>query len=178
MIWAVIQAKRFRESEAKVEILRRGFRVFLPMIQINKRIGAKIEQVLVPRIAPFLFAEFDPREDDWESLSFSDGKVALRSIVKVWCNAKGEPRPVPIKAIQLMQDYAPQPEKPDEPIVYTEGQAVNVYLAAGRPQPGIFMGYDRGKLKVEVWILGREHVIPVPENAIEPMANSLTNEEV
>jgi hypothetical protein len=171
--WHVVQYERASELKAAIEIVRRGFPVYLPTITKTRHHNHRLEEVTVPRFPPYLFTQFDAERDSWGTLLSTEAKRA--GIVKVLCkviNDRPYPIPVPDKAIAAVRAYMPSPEVTNMPRVYRIGEPVTVYIA-GTPFPGIFMGYERKRAMVKTWLFGRENVHEVSEKALEPDAEAM-----
>lgn len=171
--WYVIQIKRAHDRSAAAEVVARGYPTYLAMTTKRRHHNHRIETVLVPRFHPYLFARFDIQRDAWPDLMHDDaGKRA--GIVKVLADIDGKPVPVPDRAMEAIWKYIPRPDVARLPQVYTSGEPVKVYQG-GVPIHAVFVGYERGRAMVRLWIFGRETLSVVETGTLEPYLDNEDN---
>jgi len=61
--WYAVQTKPRRESDAETNLLRQGFEVYLPRIQVSRRRRGKLQPVVEPLFPRYLFVHVDPNEE-------------------------------------------------------------------------------------------------------------------
>lgn len=167
--WFVAQSVRNREIAAAVSAVAHGFEAYLPIIQRYRRIGRQLVEMSVPRFGTYLFVRFDRVDDPWPNLCREHGPNRAY-FTNVLCNIDGLPSPVPDKAMEAIRAYQPAIiAKPNEPIVYREGQRVT-WLKAGVRREAVFVEYFGGnRQKVRTWIFGSERIVEVTEAELEPL---------
>lgn len=170
--WYVIQVKRDKEPKAMVEIVRRGFDAFCPMMQKSRKNGRSVETVTVPRFPPYLFARFNASVDPWGLLCHDDGKRA--GIVRVLCNAYGIPIAVPDRAMDAMRAYNPPPSDVVTSITFQTGQPVTVYRG-GVAMQAVFVKYEgKRRAKIKVWLFGEATETEIDPRELHPQHERLT----
>jgi transcriptional antiterminator RfaH len=98
--WFAVHCLPHRESGAQRQLENQGFRTFLPRGVKTRRHARKVETVLVPFFARYLFVQLDLDRHRWRSVN---GTFGVASMVMM----ADRPRPVPhgiVEALIAMAD--------------------------------------------------------------------------
>jgi transcriptional antiterminator RfaH len=98
--WYAVHCLPHRESGAQQQLENQGFRTFLPRCLKTRSHARKVETVLVPFFARYLFVQFNPDRDRWRSVN---GTFGVASMVMM----ADRPQPVPhgvVEALIAMAD--------------------------------------------------------------------------
>lgn len=164
--WHCFQIQRGREQSAAREIGAFGFEVCEPMMPAKVVRRGHLVDTTVPRFPGYMLAAFDRDLPGWQNLLRPMAKRA--GIVKVMCDSDWRPIIVPDEAMEAVRAYRPQVLTPTVPYRFTPGEPAN-YTSAGRTRQVVFVGYDRNRLLVRMWILGAERVTEVAAASLEPV---------
>lgn len=161
--WYVVQAKPGQERLAEGNLLRQGYRAYLPRLKSWRKAGGGRRIALsVPLFPGYLFVELDITREAWRSINGTIGAVGLVSF---------GPRPAPlpegvieeIKAREgedgLVHDDALSRFKPGDRVAVADGPLAET--------DGLFQATD-GKRRVVVLmrLLGREVPVRLREDQV------------
>lgn len=88
MNWYILQLKPNSYNIARINLNRQEFNVFLPMLNVTRRVARKYVERTEPLFPGYMFIEFDIREDLWRKVSSTLGVARIVSLA-------GKPTPVP-----------------------------------------------------------------------------------
>ena len=104
-IWVLIYTKAKQERKANENLLKQGFKTFLPLIAASNK-NSEFKS-LVPLFPRYLFAQLNLSLDNWTSIKSSYGVSHIVMFGETFT-------PIPDRIIQLIQD------KLDEGSIYKE----------------------------------------------------------
>lgn len=141
---------------------------YCPMMPITRKMGRRLQDMDVPRFAPYFFVRFG-RFDDWPALRHHRNFIS-RILCTNHVDANGftwsSPTPVPDEAIEAIRSYTFDPPKADLPIVYQPGQKVT-WTMSGTSRDAVFVGYVGNRTMVRTWIFGAERICEVRVSDLE-----------
>ncbi|MBN2751152.1 MAG: hypothetical protein JXQ84_00435 [Rhodospirillaceae bacterium] len=73
MAWCVVSTLPNQESRAEKNLLRQGFRAWLPLLKRERRHARRIDVVEAPFFPGYLFVELDLDRDAWSSINGTYG---------------------------------------------------------------------------------------------------------
>ncbi len=85
--WYVVSTLPNQEVRAQTNLVRQGFRPWLPMMKRSRRHARKLDTVQVPLFAGYLFVELDVERERWSPIN---GTFGVRKLL-----SQGD-RPVPV----------------------------------------------------------------------------------
>jgi transcriptional antiterminator RfaH len=162
--WYVIHTKPRREKEARENLERQGYEIYLPQIRIRKFIRRKWQYVIEPLFPRYLFAHLDLEETNTAPIRSTKG---VNQLVKFGDRAV----PVPNEFIAYLQRTADTETGLHQFVDATikPGEKIAIVSGALQGMEGVFeqeSGEDRVMVLVEV--LGRLSRIAVPRQNIAP----------
>ena len=96
-IWFLLQFKPNSHRLAERNLMRQGFKIFLPMQEVTKRKSTRFLNDLRPLFPGYMFVAFDPKSAPWRKIN---GTIGVSKLVSF----DGQPKPVPIDLVSgLMQ---------------------------------------------------------------------------
>lgn len=127
--WYLVYAKPRQEQAAQENLVRQGYRTYLPLLRVpRRRLGRRVIRVeaMFPR---YLFIHLDTVTDNWAPIRST---VGVSKLVRFG----GEPAPVPDKLIEALRARENKQGVQDVPLhSYQRGQKVRI-------EEGPFMGYE------------------------------------
>ena len=158
--WFAIQSERREERLALREIACRGFETFLPLDE--RTLDPK------PLFPSYLFAFFDPSQDQWQSL------IAKARGVRCLLGLE-RPTPLPVGCVEELQGRAlagefAQREPFAAPIEYAPGDLVRVTEGPWWSHSGLVEKSDRERVWILLRIFNRIEPVPVKRKHIERAA--------
>jgi len=160
--WYVVNTLPHQEARAETNLLRQGYRAWLPSIKRSRRHARRILTILAPLFPGYLFVELDLEQDSWSPIN---GTFGVRRLL---CH-DNRPALVPADLMQSLRQaeedgVMPPPEsglKPGQrvrliagPFVYHIGTLV--HIAAGE------------RVALLLRILGQEISTVVPKRMVAP----------
>lgn len=120
--WFLAQFKPNNHNIAERNLMRQGFRTFLPMQEETKRARGKFVTQMRPLFPGYLFVALDMLRGGWRAVNSTYGITRLVSLGK-------EPKPVPLDLVsQLMlrcnregRRLQPKMLKPGDEVLLTKG---------------------------------------------------------
>jgi transcriptional antiterminator RfaH len=73
MVWCVVNSLPHQEARAKANLVRQGYRAWLPTIRRSRRHARRIETVLAPLFPGYLFVDLDPTQQIWSPINGTGG---------------------------------------------------------------------------------------------------------
>ena len=96
-IWFLLQFKPNSHRLAERNLMRQGFKTFLPMQEVTKRKSTRFLNDIRPLFPGYMFVAFDPKSAPWRKINATIGISKLVSF-------DGQPKPVPFDLVSgLMQ---------------------------------------------------------------------------
>ena len=96
-IWFLLQFKPNSHRLAERNLMRQGFKTFLPMQEVTRRKSTRFVNDLRPLFPGYMFVAFDPKSAPWRKIN---GTIGVSKLVSF----DGQPKPVPIDLVSgLMQ---------------------------------------------------------------------------
>ena len=127
--WYLVYAKPRQEQAAQENLVRQGYRTYLPLLRVpRRRLGRRVIRVeaMFPR---YLFIHLDTVTDNWAPIRST---VGVSKLVRFG----GEPAPVPDNLIEALRARENKQGVQDVPLhSYQRGQKVRI-------EEGPFMGYE------------------------------------
>jgi transcriptional antiterminator RfaH len=127
--WYLVYAKPRQEQTAQENLVRQGYRTYLPLLRVpRRRLGRRVIRVeaMFPR---YLFIHLDTVTDNWAPIRST---VGVSKLVRFG----GEPAPVPDMLIEALRARENKEGVQDVPLhSYQHGQKVRI-------EEGPFMGYE------------------------------------
>ena len=99
--WFAVHCLPHREAGAQHQLENQGFRTFLPRGIKTRRHARKVETILVPFFARYLFVQMDPARDRWRSVN---GTFGVASMVMMADRPQSVPRGVVETLIAMADD--------------------------------------------------------------------------
>jgi transcriptional antiterminator RfaH len=75
--WYAVQAKPGQERLAETNLLRQGYRCYLPRLKARRRIGGRSIDTAVPLFPGYLFVALDVEREAWRSINGTLGAVGI-----------------------------------------------------------------------------------------------------
>ncbi|MEQ8605005.1 MAG: transcription termination/antitermination NusG family protein [Marivibrio sp.] len=157
--WYVVQAKPGQERTAEANLLRQGYRAYLPRLKSRRKAGGgRWITVPVPLFPGYLFVELDVTRQAWRSINGTIGAIGLVSF---------GPRPSPlpdgvIEGVRAREgaDGLVELDAGDAAARYKPGDRVAIADGPLAEADGLFQAADgRKRVVVLMRLLGRE--VPV-----------------
>lgn len=96
-IWFLLQFKPNSHRLAECNLMRQGFKTFLPMQEVTRRKSTRFVDQLRPLFPGYMFIAFDQKSAPWRKINATIGVSKLVSF-------DGQPKPVPLDLVSgLMQ---------------------------------------------------------------------------
>lgn len=164
--WYVVRTHPRAERTALQNLMRQGYRAYLPVYGKRRRHARREEIVRAPLFPRYLFVAFDAAHARWRAILSTIGICQL-----IACGDR--PLPVPegiVEEIRAREDehgmVALEPESP-----FTPGDVVQITRGPMSDQVGLFDGLtDDQRVCVLLDILGRQVRIALPDGAVAAYA--------
>lgn len=96
-IWFLLQFKPNSHRLAERNLIRQGFKIFLPMQEVTRRKSTRFVNDLRPLFPGYMFVAFEPKSAPWRKIN---GTIGVSKLVSF----DGQPKPVPLDLVSgLMQ---------------------------------------------------------------------------
>ena len=96
-IWFLLQFKPNSHRLAERNLMRQGFKTFLPMQEVTRRKSTRFVNDLRPLFPGYMFVAFEPKFASWRKIN---GTIGVSKLVSF----DGQPKPVPLDLVSgLMQ---------------------------------------------------------------------------
>jgi hypothetical protein len=143
-----------------------GFLTFCPVEPLPTVGREAMETKAVLRYAPYMFVSW-PIGAAWGALASDEAKRA--GINGVLVDFQGNPRPISETVIEKMRSYSASDLMPVnlDARTFRPGQPILAYLVPGHPQPAVFLGYEKGRATVSIFLMNAWRDQPIPIDAIE-----------
>ena len=73
MVWCVVNSLPHQEARAEANLVRQGYRAWLPTFRRSRRHARRIETVLAPLFPGYLFVELEPTQQIWSPINGTTG---------------------------------------------------------------------------------------------------------
>ena len=114
--WYLLQAKPRQETKAQAELMKQGYQVFLPMIQVEKLSQGKRVLRSEPLFSRYLFIQLNQSTDNWSPIRSTRG-------VSQWVRLGGGPACLTDEQLSLMKETLQ--DKPSKPL-FQKGASLEV----------------------------------------------------
>jgi len=118
--WCIVNTLPKQEGRARDNLLRQGYRAWLPMLGVTRRHARRVETVRTPLFPGYLFVELDPSAQPWRSIN---GTYGVRRLLCQHDRPASVPRPF-ISALRASCDADGAVAMPEPAL--TPGQLVRV----------------------------------------------------
>jgi len=98
--WYLIYSKSRQEISAKENLIRQGYKVYLPMVRARRRRNNCIVEIIEPMFPRYLFISLNKESDNWAPINST---IGVSSMVKFGGQAASVPDSL-IDAIKLHKD--------------------------------------------------------------------------
>lgn len=71
--WSVVHTRPHQEARAETNLVRQGYKAWLPYIERSRRKGQKFLKTLEPMFPGYLFVELDPDKNTWSTINNTYG---------------------------------------------------------------------------------------------------------
>ena len=95
--WYLLQAKPRQETKAQAELMKQGYEVFLPMIQVEKLSQGKRVLRSEPLFSRYLFVQLNQSTDNWSPIRSTRG-------VSQWVRLGGGPAYLSDEQLSAMKE--------------------------------------------------------------------------
>ena len=75
--WYVVHTRPHQEQRAEVNLVRQGYRVWLPVMERSRRRAKRFESGYAPLFPGYLFVEFDIGREPWRAINGTFGVKRL-----------------------------------------------------------------------------------------------------
>ena len=160
--WFAVQCLPHRESGAERQLQNQGFRTFLPRGIKTRCHARKVETVLTPFFARYLFVQLDTDRDRWRSVN---GTFGVASMVMM----ADRPRPVPHGVVEALIAMADDRGvlRFDESCEFRIGQKIRVLAGPFAEQVGrLARGAENDRVCLLLDIMGGQVMVEVPREAL------------
>lgn len=160
-VWCVVNTHPNQESRAETNLLRQGFRAWLPAINRTRRHARRVDTVRAPLFPGYLFVNLDLAAGGWSVINHSFGVKRLLADAVA-------PKPLPAAFIDALRsrlgadgvvDLAPDGLAPGEVVRIGEGPFEGRLAIVSALRPG-----DRVRLLLDV--LGGRVSAEAPRRAL------------
>lgn len=159
--WFLIYTKPKQEKVAETNLVRQGYRVYLPYVQLSKRRQGGYQMISEPMFPPYLFIYLNPISDNWAPIRSTKGVTSL-------VRFGGMPAKVPTPLIEfLMKNQENKPSS--EPTVpeFKQGESIQILDGVMAGYQGLFEAKSGTKrVTVLLDIVGKAMKVEVPIDAI------------
>lgn len=150
---------------AEQELLQQRYDVFNPKVRVERKIGRKAVERIVPYLPGFIFIRFDVDADYWQPIRYTKG------IKDFMFSSPGRPAPVRNGAIDIIrsmcdEDSCVPAPKADE-FLFKVGDSVKVVEGPFAGFPGRVDALTAKRVQVFVSIFARETLVTLEHSAIE-----------
>ena len=162
--WFVVNTLPHQETRAVTNLLRQGYRAWLPSTKRSRRHARRIMTMLAPLFPGYLFVELDLEREPWSPIN---GTFGVRRLL---CH-DNRPAPVPahfVKSLrQAEQDGVVAPPEAD----LQPGQRVRLVAGPFVDQVGTLVHLAaRERVALLLRVLGQEISTVVPRHMVAPAA--------
>ncbi|MBT5194920.1 MAG: transcriptional activator RfaH [Rhodospirillaceae bacterium] len=160
--WYAVYTQTRMEKWARSNLWERGFEVYLPQYQKQRRHARKTDWVSTPLFPRYLFVAIDPAVPGRRSINSAPGVVSLVSFGERPSTVSDDV----IQAIRMREDDAGHVKLVD-PNALTPGDQVRLHSGAMADHIGLFERRgDADRVVILLNLLGREVRVKVPANSI------------
>ncbi len=96
MVWCVVNTLPHQEARAEANLIRQGYRAWLPTLKRSRRHARRIDTVLAPLFPAYLFVELDLTKQIWSPINGTSG------VRRLLCDNK-RPSRVPHSFIEALR---------------------------------------------------------------------------
>jgi len=169
--WYIVQTKAGKEISASVEIVNKGFQVFVPLRPATITRNRRRVDTVRPLFPRYIFTAFVEKEKTYGVIRYA------RGVSHLLCDTDGVPQPVPDRVVASVR-------KREQTLSamagrfktgYQPGDEVKISVGPYADFIGKYLGEDRGKISVIILLFNRPMMVEVPIDAIPLCENSLDN---
>ena len=165
--WYAVHTQPRGETQARFNLLRQGFEVYLPCYLKRRRHARRTDWVTTPLFPRYLFVRMDLGATRWRAIQSTFG------VSHLVCNGEA-PAALPdgiVEEIREREDDRGMVVLAAEPPPFAKGEAVRVTAGALAEQVGWFEGVtDDERVILLLRLLGREIRVRVPRDAVAAFA--------
>lgn len=146
---------------AETNLVRQGYRVYLPYVQLSKRRQGRYQMVTEPMFPRYLFIYLNPLTDNWAPIRSTKGVTSL-------VRFGGMPAKVPTQLIEFLMKN--QESKPSSELVvpeFKQGESIQILDGVMAGYQGLFEAKSGTKrVTVLLDIVGKAMKVEVPIDSI------------
>lgn len=165
--WFAVHTQARGEAQARFNLMRQGFEVYLPRFLKRRRHARRTEMVPTPLFSRYLFVHMDTGAARWRAIQSTFG------VSHLVCNGD-LPAAVPdaiIDNIRSREDDSGMVAMGNPPPPFDKGQVVKVLTGPLAEQVGWFEGVsDEERVILLLELLGRKVQVRVPTEAVAAFA--------
>lgn len=173
--WYVVQVKTKHESIALSNLANQNFNAYCPMLRERKMTRGKLDWIILPMFAGYMFVEFDLDKDRWRSIGGTRGVMRVLTATEDKATALPKGFVEQLMASHDDEGFLPTRKAEKAVLEFTVGQAVEV-------KEGVFAGYTgtcqrikKDTISVLLSLLNHKTVIEFPKILALPV---ITDREV
>ncbi|VAW71360.1 Transcriptional activator RfaH [hydrothermal vent metagenome] len=162
--WYLVYTKPRDEQLAESNLIRQGYRVYLPLIRNRRRFRGKLKAFIEPMFPRYLFIQLDKDTDNWAPVRSTYGVSSM-----VYFGLK--PAQIPNEIVEILTSHADENsiyQIPDEE--YCKGDKLMIVDGLMAGLEGVFL-CDNTKERVDLLLdyLGKQTEVNVSIHDIERM---------
>ncbi len=158
--WYVIRTQPKKESLARLNLNRQGFRTFLPGLTRTIRHARKTRTARTPLFPGYLFTPLDPDRQRWRPIN---GTIGVLSLIM----AGDRPKPVPPGVVEAIIALTSGDETVDWGRRLEPGRPVRILTGPFADQLGTLRSLDdHGRAKVLLEIMGASRTLTLESRAL------------
>lgn len=151
--WFAVATKPRQEHVAEVNLMRQGYRVALPLMEVRKRRHNKWTKVAEPLFSGYLFVRIELGKDNLAPIRSTPG---CRDLVRIGSGLV----PVPSAVMTTLLSFNSVPKTSE--VLFSEGDEVAIAAGAFEGVRGVFkLAKGRDRAEVLLALLGKERPITV-----------------
>ncbi|MCE5181749.1 MAG: transcription/translation regulatory transformer protein RfaH [Anaerolineaceae bacterium] len=165
--WYAICCKPRQELIAQENLLRQGFHVYLPRIQIRKRRRGKWVDTIEPLFPRYLFIRVDPNRHSTAPVRSTRGAIGL-------VRFGGQPAVAPDRVIEalLQREDRATGLRQDDRTLFCAGEPVRLMEGPLSGMEGVFAQEDgEARVIVLMELLGKANKVRVSRDWVAPAAH-------
>jgi transcription antitermination factor NusG len=156
--WYCAQSPPNEEFRAFRAISEAGFSAHLPRRLLKRRNYGRIQQLVRPLFATYLFIQFDVRADPWGAI------LRLPGVRRMLRGADGQPEPLRLGVVEAIQKRGRAGDGviDDEAAAFPVGDPLRIVDGPFREWTGVCQWSTDEAVGVLMTLFGREKVVEVP----------------
>ncbi|WP_066564114.1 transcription termination/antitermination protein NusG [Sphingobium sp. TKS] len=161
--WYVAQTHPRSEQLGQSHLERQNFRCFIPRFQTTRRQARRSVTVMAPLFPGYIFVEFCPTRDRWQSIN---GTMGIKHLVGA---SQGRPTPMPASAMNAIFERCDGNEVKSLVPDLRVGDQIRITRGPFSDQLAAIESLDHsGRVRVLLDILGRATRVEVPLRSVGP----------